>query len=348
MFKRVDLFALKCNAMKSIFVGFDVSKETLDACVLLGGQLHSEKKLANEPKVLKQWLAQLVKELCVSKSEWLLCMEHTGIYCAHVIEVTAYLGLDLWIEDASRIKAFHSLSRGKNDQLDAQRIAKYAYIKQEYAKLWQAPRPEIRKLKALNQLRKRLLNTRQRLAVPMGEDEYMKIGAWAKEHQKHIKNILKEVDLQIREIENEMNQIIASDEHLNALYSHISSVRGVGLIVGVSILVITNEFKWINDPRKMACQCGVAPFPYESGKSIRGRTKVSHRAHKPMKVLLNLAARSAVSSPGELRDYYQRKVEEGKNKMVVLNAIRNKIIHRVFACVRDQRKYDKNYIHTLA
>lgn len=97
----------------------------------------------------------------------------------------------------------------------------------------------------------------------------------------------------------------------------------------------------------MACHCGVAPFPYQSGKSIMGRTKVSHRAHKPIKALLNLSARSSVSSPGELQDYYQRKVAAGKNKMLVLNAIRNKLIHRVFACVRDGRKYKEIYMHTI-
>ncbi|MEQ9308053.1 MAG: IS110 family transposase, partial [Balneolaceae bacterium] len=118
-------------------------------------------------------------------------------------------------------------------------------------------------------------------------------------------------------------------------------------VVAVSMLVMTNEFKWIRDPRKMACHCGVAPFEYSSGKSIRGRSRVSHRAHKPMKALLNLAARSSVSSPGELRDYYERKVSEGKNKMLVLNAIRNKLIHRVFACVRDGRKYEKIYTQVL-
>ena len=117
--------------------------------------------------------------------------------------------------------------------------------------------------------------------------------------------------------------------------------------MATTLLILTNEFKSINDPRKMACHCGVAPFTFSSGKSIRGRTKVSHRAHKPMKALLNLAARSAVSSPGELRDYYERKVAEGKNKMLALNAIRNKIIHRVFACVRDGRKYEKIYTSAL-
>jgi len=61
-----------------------------------------------------------------------------------------------------------------------------------------------------------------------------------------------------------------------------------------------------------------------------------------------MAALSVASGKGEMADYYHRKVEQGKNKMSVLNAVRNKIIHRVFACIRDNRKYEKIYIPTLA
>lgn len=60
-----------------------------------------------------------------------------------------------------------------------------------------------------------------------------------------------------------------------------------------------------------------------------------------------MAALAVVSKPGGLAEYYQRKVEQGKNKMSVINAIRNKIIHRIFACVRDNRKYEKNYMPAL-
>ncbi|PRY25892.1 hypothetical protein CLV58_13627 [Spirosoma oryzae] len=35
---------------------------------------------------------------------------------------------------------------------------------------------------------------------------------------------------------------------------------------------------------------------------------------------------AAIRVKGELQDYYQRK--EGKHKMLVLNAVRNKLIHR--------------------
>jgi transposase len=34
------------------------------------------------------------------------------------------------------------------------------------------------------------------------------------------------------------------------------------------------------------------------------------------------------------REYYQRKVTEGKNKMSIMNAIRNKIVHTIFTLVK--------------
>ena len=45
-----------------------------------------------------------------------------------------------------------------------------------------------------------------------------------------------------------------------------------------------------------------------------------------VKTVLHMAALSAVSMKGELQDYFIRKVSEGKNKMSVINAIRNKLI----------------------
>ncbi|MBK7572487.1 MAG: IS110 family transposase [Bacteroidetes bacterium] len=96
----------------------------------------------------------------------------------------------------------------------------------------------------------------------------------------------------------------------------------------------------IDTARKFACHAGVAPFEYTSGSSARGKTRISHLADKELKLFCTWHI-SAISRPGEFREYFVRKVKEGKNKMLVINAIRNKLIHRVFACVRDQRKYFK-------
>lgn len=108
------------------------------------------------------------------------------------------------------------------------------------------------------------------------------------------------------------------------------------------------RFEAIDDPKKLACHAGVAPFEHSSGSSVRGKTRVNHQARKSLKTLLHLAAMSALQVDGELRDYYLRKVAEGKNKMLVINALRNKLIHRVCAVVKRGEKYDKNYTPTLA
>lgn len=79
---------------------------------------------------------------------------------------------------------------------------------------------------------------------------------------------------------------------------------------------------------------GLAPFPYQSGSSIKGKTKVHHLANKKLKALLNMAALSAKLNDPEIKNYFERKVNEGKNKMLVLNAIRCKVISRAFAVIQ--------------
>ncbi len=50
----------------------------------------------------------------------------------------------------------------------------------------------------------------------------------------------------------------------------------------------------------------------------------------------------------EIQAYFKKKVAEGKNKMSVINAVRNKLIHRVFAVIRDDRFYEENYTRKCA
>jgi hypothetical protein len=61
-----------------------------------------------------------------------------------------------------------------------------------------------------------------------------------------------------------------------------------------------------------------------------------------------MAALVAVRYRGELQDFFLRKVAEGKNKMSVINAVRNKLVLRVFACVRDNRPFDRTYDYKAA
>ena len=85
--------------------------------------------------------------------------------------------------------------------------------------------------------------------------------------------------------------------------------------------------------RQLACYAGVAPFPHQSGTSIHGRNKVHPLADKKLKSLLNMCAICAVRHDKELKTYYERKVAEGKAKMLVINNVRAKLLARVFAVI---------------
>ena len=72
--------------MESIIIGIDVSKETLDLVLLIDGQYHVHDQIKNDKKVLERWIKKLSKELGSKCDEWLLCIEHTGLYCSHIGE----------------------------------------------------------------------------------------------------------------------------------------------------------------------------------------------------------------------------------------------------------------------
>ncbi|KAA6316924.1 hypothetical protein EZS27_032839 [termite gut metagenome] len=103
------------------------------------------------------------------------------------------------------------------------------------------------------------------------------------------------------------------------------------------------------DARKFCCHAGLAPFSYTSGSSIHSRNRVSQRAEKSIKALLHMGALTAATRmEEELHECYMKKVAEGKNKMSVLNAVRAKLVHRMFAVIRNNKFYEKEYRNTLA
>ncbi|WP_018344142.1 IS110 family transposase [Cytophaga aurantiaca] len=326
------------------FVGIDVSKNTLDITVLKSTDKVLFKQIENNVKALKVFLKELKSEgICISES--LICMEHTGIYCTPVIEVAEKMSLNLWLENATQIKLSIGMQRGKNDKVDSERIAEYAYRNQDKAILRQPEREAMKKLKELNLARTRLMQISKSLqTISKEKDHYKSKNTFSA----NFKLTLKALKEDLKKVENEIKAIIQADPRLKELFSIVQSVKGIGPVVTLNMILTTNEFKDITDPKKYACYAGVAPFEHSSGTSVRKRTHVSRKANMRIKSILHMAALVAIQSNKEITEFYDRKIKQGKAKMNVINAIRNKLIHRVFACVRDNRKYEYIYTNALA
>jgi transposase len=330
------------------FVGVDVSKDTLDFAVYAESKLQIERKAVNTTVGIKAFIKEFKKTFSPDPTAFIFCMEHTGIYCNHLLRYLEKEKIAAWIENPLAIKSFFGIDRGKSDRMDARRIAEYAYYKRSKIRIWEPPREVVKKLKNLLSIRERLVKTRKALTVAVNSAEGFVDKDLVNTNKKITEPVVDKLNIQLKIVEKKIQELIDKDPDLKRFNTVLNSIIGIGSIISAHMIVTTNEFKSIDDPRKMACHSGLAPFKYESGTSVRGKSKVSHRANKKLKTLFHLAARAAISAKGELREYYLRKVAEGKNKMAVLNAVGNKLIHRAFACIKQNRKYEKIYVPILA
>jgi len=330
------------------FIGIDVSKDTLDLSVVVNGKVLSHYCIANSTREIKSTVLKIFKTIKGSFNDTVFCMEHTGLYNLPIVKWLHSNQARMWLESGVHIRRTLGLVRGKNDKIDSSRIAMFAYTNRHQIKLWTPPRKVIEKMAALLSQRARLVKAKKQLTTANKEQKRFLDKEIMHSLNKYTNRTIVVIDKQTEAIENEILGLIRTDEKLKRMYQIITSINGIGLVTASYILVTTNEFININDPKKYACYTGVAPFEHTSGTSVRGRNRVSHMANKSIKALLHLAAMSTLNTPGELQDYYNRKLAEGKNKMSIINAIRNKLILRIFACIKQNREYEKNYCYKFA
>ncbi|WP_245859565.1 IS110 family transposase [Spirosoma aerolatum] len=265
------------------YIGIDIAKATLDWAVYnrQGSLLHLH--TPNTVAGIKLALRQLKSVPGWDITQVVFCMEHTGIYNAHLLEFLHKLRLPIWLESSLQIKQAGGMQRGKNDTVDAYRIAEYAYRFRDQIRLWQPPRPVIQQLAFLSAARQRLIQAYNLLAGPLAEQDSFINPLLQKQLQRSSRKSLIALKDEQKAIEQQINKLIQNDGRLKELFEWIVSVPGIGSTTATEIIVVTNEMTTITDPKQMACHAGVAPFEYRSGTSIRGKTRVSHQARKRLK-----------------------------------------------------------------
>jgi len=333
---------------KTYFIGCDVSKNELDFAVMQGNKLLYHKEIINKPAAIQSFIKELHKLSEFNLNEAVFCMEHTGIYNNHLLVYLHKKRAKICLEAATQIKNSMGNIRSKNDKVDAIRIGEYAYKNRDTLRLWEPKREIIQELSDMTAMRSRLIEAQKSLKTPMKEHAGFVSKNVSKKNSKLCDKTLNSIQADLKLVEDTINKIISSDEELKRLFGLLTWVTGIGTVTATQIIITTNEFKNIKGPKQFACYAGVAPFTKQSGL-FKGKARVSHMANKRMKTLLHLSALVAIKYNKDLKSFYERKVKEDKkNKMSTVNAVRNKLILRIFACVRQNRKYEKNYIRLVA
>lgn len=323
------------------FIGIDISKDYFDATILLGN-IQKHDQFLNTKKGVQAFLKWIKNEGCLVDDS-LICMEHTGVYKNILVEVLLAKSCNIWVEMAYRIIRISGIQRGKNDKVDSARIALYAKKNQEEAVLFTGSNNILTKIQAL--LGQREMNVAHKTAIEVRTKELKGFDdVTYKLLEKNDRAIIKAYDQAIQIIDMQLEELIRQDQDISQMFNSIESVKGVGRITALSLICYTNAFTLFETPRQLASYCGVVPFEYTSGKSVRGKAKVHFMSNKKLKKLLHLCALSSSRYDPEMKAYYEKKVAEGKPKMLVLNNVRNKLIHRICACVRNKKIYENRQV----
>jgi transposase len=326
-----------------LFIGVDSAKEKYDLAVLdATGQPLDIQTLTNDTAAIQEWLARLATTYQIPTSEVLCCVENTGWYHLRLVNLLCAAGCQVWVEDAFQLSRSMGRVRGKTDPVDAARIAQYAYRHRDLARLTDAESSLRLRLRTLVSQRRRIQRYLHGLSVSIAEEQHCSPVDLSRQHQ-HSLQLVEIMRARLKALEKDIEATIQEDEKLARQRNVILSVPGFGPVTTHLLLIITDGFTKYTTGRQLASYCGVAPFPKQSGKRLNRKPKTSSIANRRLKTVLTMGARSLIRwGNNHFAQFYQRKRAEGKSHLVALNAVRNKMIHTVTACLRDDVMYEKN------
>ena len=131
------------------FLGIDIAKNSFQAALTVDGVNHLETEVENNQTAIKRYFKDLKEKFRFSSDQLIVCLEHTGIYCLPVLDYLVKKGVKVCVEPALQIKQSQGMTRGKNDQVDARRIAQYAYKNRQELRFLEASKNHHSKAKGI-------------------------------------------------------------------------------------------------------------------------------------------------------------------------------------------------------
>ncbi len=334
--------------MKKFAIGIDVSKKTFDVSIISRedlSQIVAYSKFGNNADGFCKF-TNWVENHCGAdaRENVLMCAENTGVYSEPIAAAMTGDGWTIWIESALQIKRSLGICRGKDDKQDSRRIAEYAARHEDKAVAYVVPSEAVSTLHALFSQRRFYVEQRDAIRRRMGElEEKYSSNKVLKKSVKTDNDFIERFDREIKKLEKQMTDLIASDEEISKTHQILTSMKGIGLINAVALIVYTNNFvRFDYDARKICSYWGVAPFAHQSGTSINGKPHVSVYADKYLKSLLSEAVMCAIRWCKPIRDYAKRLKDKKKEWAVIANNCKNKMLHILVAMVKNGTPFKGN------
>lgn len=318
-----------------VWAGIDVSKATLDVCLLLETGKPVFGKFSNDKpghSQLLKWAQRLSKATAIH-----FCMEATGSYgnaCAlHLADAKQMVS----VVNPSFLH-YWTLSRGhgnKTDKADAQAIAEYC--RTEKPALWRAAASDIRELTALvrhyDNLKEHATQLMNRLSGP----DVTPLVA------KSLNKLLKQINTEIAAVQKLIDKHIDSNPTLRRDRDLLVTIPGIAATTAAKILSELPDVSQFVSASAAAKYGGLSPSQHESGTSVRRKTKLFKGGNRRLKTALYMPALTAIRYNEPVKQIYQRLKSKGHVGKSALVAAMRKLLMIAVGVLRTQKPFQANY-----
>lgn len=318
------------------YVGIDISSESFDYSFVEDGK-SVVGKCSYQEKDLDQFLSKLATDShCV--------MEATGIYHLRLATFLHSAGISVSVVNPLVIKRYGQmmLSRTKTDKSDAVLIYNYALTMNP--KIWEPAPLHVIEMQQINTCERLLI--KERTAFNNQLLGLLKCPSVSSIVVTEIESVIERLNQSIEKL------YIRLEEIVNLFYSHefdlMISIPGVGKKTAIVLLTLIKNFENFENAKQVCSYFGLAPRIFQSGSSVKGKSKICKMGMSHIRQLLYMCARSASRYNKACRELYERLLEQGKPKKLALIAIANKLIKQLFAIVKYNEKYNENYENKFA
>lgn len=289
------------------FVGIDVSKATLDVCVLPTGESF---QVSNDAAGVAELLSRL-KPLSPER----VVMEATGGYETEAA-VTLFLArFKVCVVNPRQVRNFAKADGqfAKTDRIDAGVIAKFG----------ERMLPEVRTLadEALRDLES--LVTRQRQVQQMITAEKNRMGTCAKALRPRIQVHIDWMEQEMERIGSDLEEAIEKSPVWQEKVVLYSSAPGIGKKTAQRLVAQLPELGLL-DGKQMAALVGAAPFPRDSGV-FRGQRRI-RGGRASVRCALYMATLTAVRWNPVIKAQFERLRARGKPFKVAMIACLRKLL----------------------
>lgn len=313
------------------YIGVDISKLSFDVAIEKEGG-YAYYKLPNDQKGFAA-LMNLIKGPCK------VVMEASGPYYLRLAVFLCDQGIAVSVVNPLIIRRFCQmrLMRAKTDKKDASMIAEYG--KTEHPADWNAEPGYVMELRQLKTAADLLDKSRTALVRQL--EAFSQLPARCKDAVQAVQKAIKSIEKQIVQLEQKMHEIIT--EYHGSMYERLQTIPGLGRKTALILIVLTGGFTKFSNASQLCAYIGTSPRIFESGTSVKGRSRIAKMGMSKVRAMLYMCSWSAKKYNEGCKQLYDRLVEKGKAKRLALLAVVNKLIKQAFAVATNEVGYQKNY-----